>query len=145
VKTPRQMLAAQLERDEKRVRHVYQDHLGYWTLGIGRLVDERKGGGLTDDEIDYLLGNDINRREAELRRRIDFFGRLDDVRKAALLNMAFQLGVDGLLGFKRMLGCLRDERFAEAETHALDSKWAKEDTPARARRVARQLATGEWQ
>ena len=44
-----------LRRDEGRVRHAYQDHLGYWTIGVGRLIDQRKGGGLSEDEIDYLL------------------------------------------------------------------------------------------
>lgn len=50
-------LRAQLERDEGRSSTVYQDSLGYWTIGIGKLVDERKGGGLSADEIDYILSN----------------------------------------------------------------------------------------
>lgn len=44
-----------LETDEGRVPHAYQDHLGYWTIGVGHLIDKRKGGGLTPDEVDYLL------------------------------------------------------------------------------------------
>ena len=35
-------LSKQLERDEGRVRHAYQDHLGYWTIGVGRLIDARR-------------------------------------------------------------------------------------------------------
>lgn len=138
-------LIAQLYRDEKEVLHAYQDHLGFWTIGVGRLIDKRRGGGITAEESAYLLNNDIVRRDQALRSRYPWFAGLNQPRQAALINMAFQLGLEGLAGFPRMLACLRDGRFAEAETHALDSKWAKEQTPARAKRVARQLASGEWE
>lgn len=139
-------LRKQIEGDEGRRACVYQDHLGYDTIGIGRLVDSRKpGAGLRDSEIDFLFNNDVQDRELQLAKQLPWFMGLNDARRAALVNMSFQLGVAGLLGFPRMLACLRDERWAEAETHALDSKWAKQDTPKRAARVARQLRTGEWE
>lgn len=138
-------LETQLRRDEGEVPHAYQDHLGYWTIGVGHLIDRRKGGSLPKEIIDALLQWDIRQTTVEVTKALPWTTHLDPVRFAALLNMAFQLGLPGLLGFQRMLACLRDQRFAEAETHALDSKWAKQDTPERARRVARQLATGEWQ
>ena len=56
-------LTAQLRRDEGTKATAYQDHLGFWTIGVGRLIDSRKpGAGLRPDEIDYLLRNDINDR-----------------------------------------------------------------------------------
>ena len=61
---------------------------------------------------------------------------------SVLISMAYQLGVDGLAEFKNMLAAIKDERWQEAETHALDSLWAKQ-TPARAKRHARVLATGK--
>lgn len=134
----------QLKFDEGEVLHAYQDHLGFWTIGVGRLIDERKGGGISPDEAAYLLSNDIAKRDQALRSAYSFFTLLNEPRQAALLNMSFQLGLAGLAGFPRMLGALRDERWAEAETHALNSLWAKQ-TPARAKRVARQLRTGEWE
>lgn len=137
-------LIEQLRRDEGEVLTAYTDTLGYITIGIGRLIDRRKGGGISKDEAAYLLNNDIARVDAGLRSRLSWYGQLDEVRQAGLMNMAFQLGVDGLLGFTRSLACIRDGRFAEAETHLLASKWA-EQTPARSRRVARQIASGEWQ
>lgn len=139
-------LRKQIEGDEGRERCAYQDHLGYWTIGIGRLIDKRKpGAGLRDNEIELMFENDVQDRELELSRKIPFFMSLNPPRRAAVLNMSFQLGVAGLLGFPKMLAAIRDERWAEAETHALDSKWAKVDTPARAKRVARQIRTGEWE
>jgi lysozyme len=55
------LLIAELRRDEGVDRSAYQDHLGFWTIGVGRLIDRRKGGGLSDEEIDYLLQNDVKR------------------------------------------------------------------------------------
>jgi lysozyme len=137
-------LIEQLRRDEGEVLTAYPDHLGYLTIGVGRLIDKRKGGGISAQESAYLLSNDVARVDAELRSRLTWFGQLDEVRQAALLNMGFQLGIAGLMEFTRSLACIRDGRFAEAETHLLQSKWATQ-TPARAKRVAHQIATGEWQ
>jgi lysozyme len=137
-------LIEQLRRDEGEVLHAYDDHLGFATIGVGRLIDKRKGGGISAQESAYLLSNDVARVDAELRSRLPWFGQLDEVRQAALLNMGFQLGIAGLMEFTRSLACIRDGRFAEAETHLLQSKWATQ-TPARAKRVAHQIFTGEWQ
>ena len=137
-------LSEQLNRDEGRKRFAYQDHLGFWTIGAGILIDERKGGGLDDEEIDYLLARRIEKARAALAKRLPWFDKLDRVRQDGLVNMAYQLGVDGVLGFPKMLGALRDQRWHEAEHQALDSLWAKQ-TPERARRIARQFATGEMQ
>ncbi len=45
-----QSITQQLRRDEGEVLHAYQDSLGYWTIGIGVLIDKRKGGGITKAE-----------------------------------------------------------------------------------------------
>jgi len=71
-----------------------QDHLGYWTIGVGRLIDKRKGEGLSAEESAYLLSNDIEKRDKELQKRLPWAVKLDDARYGVLLNMAFQMGVD---------------------------------------------------
>jgi lysozyme len=136
-------LVEQLRRDEGEKLHAYEDHLGFLTIGVGRLIDVRRGGGITREESAYLLANDIRRVDADLRRRYSWFAELDEVRQAALVNMAFQLGLGGLAAFRKMLAAVRLGKWEEARAHALDSLWAKQ-TPSRAKRVARQLATGEW-
>ena len=136
-------LTKQLRRDEGEVLYAYPDSLSYLTIGIGRLIDRRKGGGITAEESAYLLNNDIDRKTAELLQRAPWIASLDPARRGCLVNMAFQLGLAGLAGFPKMLASLRDEKFEEAETHALDSLWAKQ-TPARAKRMAEQMRTGQW-
>ncbi len=137
-------LIEQLRRDEGEVLHAHEDHLGYVTIGVGRLIDKRRGGGISREEAAYLLNNDIARIDQTLRARLPWFAALDEVRQCALVNMAFQLGTEGIMRFPKMLAAVRDGHYYDAEQHGLDSKWAREQTPARARRVMRQLATGEW-
>ena len=137
-------LLQQLRVEEGSVPHAYQDHLGFWTIGVGRLIDARKGGGLRDDEIDYLLRNDINDRIDQLGRRIPWFLALDGARQGVLLNMSFQMGVEGLLGFKNTLARVRAGNFAGAKSGMLQSLWATQ-TPERAERLAKQMLEGTWQ
>jgi lysozyme len=140
----RDRLTAQLRRDEGEVLHMYKDHLGFATIGVGRLIDKRKGGGISPEESAYLLGNDIARIDADLRSKLEWFAVLSEARQGALLNMAFQMGVDGLMKFKNTLAAIRDERYEHAAELARQSLWAKQ-TPERAKRVCLQISTGEWQ
>lgn len=142
--TLKEHLIQQLRRDEGEVLSAYKDILGFLTIGVGRLIDKRKGGGISAEESAYLLGNDIDRVEKEVRANVPFFERLNEARQAALINMAFQMGITGVLQFQRSLAAIRDERWADAANNLLQSTWAKQ-TPERARRVARQIETGEWQ
>lgn len=135
---------AQLELDEGRVRWVYKDSLGYYTIGIGCLVDQRKGGGLQDIEIDFIFNNRFAQKKAELLKRIPWAAKLDVVRLYALVNMCFQMGVDGLLGFPLMLQSLQASNYSAAYQDCLESKWHTQ-TPERCARVAKQLLTGEWE
>lgn len=137
-------LIRQLRGDEGEKPCAYQDHLGFWTIGVGRLVDARKqGAGLRPEEISFLLQNDIDDRIDALMRALPWFQNLDDARQGVLLNMAFQLGTDGLLGFKNTLALIRDGKYSEAADAMLLSKWAQQ-TPARAKRLSDQMRDGKW-
>ena len=134
---------AQLKIDEGLVLHVYNDTLGYATIGYGRLVDQRKGGGINEDEANYMLENDVNARLVVLKNAVDCFTRLDDARKAVLLNMSFQLGITGLLKFKNTLAKIEMGDYDGAADNMLKSLWARQTTN-RAGRLAEQMRTGQW-
>jgi len=140
----REPLIKQLRRDEGEVLHAYEDHLGFLTIGVGRLIDKRRGGGISAEESAYLLNNDITRVMNALSRRLPWFEAVDDARKGVLLNMAFQMGVEGLMGFTNTLGLIEKGSYAAASRAMLSSKWATQ-TPARAQRLSKQMETGEWQ
>lgn len=108
------------------VSHVYEDSEGYWTIGYGRMVDKRLGGGITEDEAHMLLVNDIRRTDTELRTAFRWYARLDDTRRAAIIDMAYNLGLPRLVGFSKMIAALEAGEFEEASREALDSKWARQ-------------------
>jgi lysozyme len=134
----------QLKRDEGEVLHAYKDSLGYWTIGIGILIDKEKGGGLRPEESEFIFNNRLKIIERELSARIRFFSKLGHVRQGVLLNMAFQMGVNGLLGFKNTLRTIEHGDYKKAAIEMLQSKWATQ-TPARAKRLSEQMSTGTWQ
>lgn len=137
-----------IEEEEGRVPHVYRDHLGYWTIGIGHLVDQRKGGRLPDPIIDALFDYDYAEKRAQAER-IPGFSRLNEVQQAAIVSMVFQMGFepfdgDGFRDFRNMLAALARGDVKEAARHGRDSKWWREDTPRRAERQMRMLESGLW-
>jgi len=133
-------LQEQLKRDEGVRSKAYLDTTGHWTCGVGRNISDVP---FSDDEILLMLNNDIARAQAGLRGH-DWFDRLDEVRQAAVTNMAFNLGVAGLLHFPTMLHCLSVQDWKGAAAAALDSAWAKQ-VGLRANRIADQIETGTWQ
>lgn len=134
----------QLTAEEDSIPYAYQDHLGYWTIGVGRLIDRRKGGGLRGEEIAYLLNNDIRDCEKEIRASLPWYDSLNDPRKAVLIGMCFQMGVMGLLKFRTTLSYMSTHQHDAAASQMLNSLWAKQ-TPDRAKRMSEQWRTGVWQ
>ena len=131
-------LITELTVDEGKRRHAYYDSKGILTIGIGRNVDADHGGaGLSDEEINFMLGNDILEREQALQKLLPYWFRLPDVAQEVLLNMSF-MGVIKLMGFKRMLGHIRDGEWLLAADELLNSKYAQ-DVGKRAERLAEKL------
>lgn len=142
-------LLEQIKRHEGKVkkgdRHVaYQDHLGYWTIGYGRLVDEKLGGGLTDGEANFLLRNDVTQCYAELAQAYPWIDDLDVARRDVLVNMCFQMGLTRLSKFVQTLAMVRAGDYKGASEEMLRSRWA-EQTFNRAKELAIQMETGEYQ
>lgn len=140
-----------LVREEGVRLEPYQDHLSFWTIGIGHLIDRRKGGSLpswikpsfplTRSEVDELCYYDIAEKETGLSGSLGWWPGATEVTQVVLVLMAFQMGVDGVLRFPTMLGHLRAGQHADAALAMLDSKWARVQTPSRARRLSIALRT----
>lgn len=122
---------------------VYQDTLGYWTIGIGFCVDKRvPGAGLRSEEIDYILNNRLNLIDAELRQHA-WYKNLNTIRREAMIRMAFNMGVAGLLSFKRMIQAIKIKDWRLAAYEACDSRWAKQVGDRRVKSIAKAIRTGE--
>ena len=91
-----------------------------------------------------LLRHDIERVEQAIDRALPWAVTLDPVRRGALVNMGFQLGVSGLLGFAQTLAAIKAGEYQSAADRMLASRWASQ-TPSRARRLADQMRSGRWQ
>lgn len=137
-------VTARLIDDEAEVLHAYQDHLGFWTIGIGVLIDDRKGGGITQEESRYLFRNRLGTKLAQCSNKFEWWQAIDDVRRGVIVCMAYQMGVNGVANFKKMCAALRIRDYNTAAMEALDSTWAKQ-TPARAQRMARIMRSGTWE
>jgi lysozyme len=131
-------IVASLRREEGFSSHAYKDHLGYVTVGVGRCIEEGVGIGLSLEEAEYLLMNDVRRCIGELGKALPWASSLDNQRKEVLVELAFQMGLPNLMKFKRMLAALKDGEFEKAAAELLDSKYAGQ-TPARSERYAKRI------
>ena len=136
------ILSQHLIEDEGLVLHAYQDSLGFWTLGVGRLIDKRKGGGITRTEAIILLSNDIDRHWFELIQRFPWVEWLDDVRQISVCNLAFNLGVPGLAKFKNTLAALERKDWAAAARGLRRSLWYRQVGRSRSERIIHMIEHG---
>jgi lysozyme len=140
--TDLQALREQLMRHEGLKLQAYQDSLGYWTIGVGRLIDARMGGGITAKEALYLLDNDIERCLVDLRTRFPWFETLDVIRQRALLDLRFNLGPAKLLGFGKFIAALGRGDYVTAGRELVDSKWYRQ-VGTRGPRIVQMVRTGQ--
>lgn len=116
-------LVGQLKRHEGLRTKPYRCIEGYLTVGYGLNLDE----GITENEAHMLLVNKLNALWHELNNEFnDVWWRLSKPRQAVLLNMAYNLGVQGLANFKKMWSAIREDRNEDVVKEMLDSKWARQ-------------------
>ena len=137
-----------LIREEGWRNKAYPDPLtggAPYTIGVGHAGPEVYPGLYwSDDKISQALDADIAVATVECTTRFSpWFQHLNDARQAVLIGMMFQMGARRVLGFRRALSAMSVGAWETAAAEMLDSDWAKQ-TPARARRMADQLVTGEW-
>lgn len=125
-------IVADLMRDEGYRSTVYRCSAGRATIGFGRNIDDV---GVTEEEARHLLDNDIARVEHQLDRSYPWWIKCPETVRRGLLNMTFNLGINRLGEFKKMLACLQAGDYRGAAREALDSKWA-EQVGDRAKRIA---------
>lgn len=135
----RERLAAQLRLHEGVELKPYKCTAGYLTIGEGRNIEER---GLSDDEIDYILNNDVDIATSELASSFDWFAGLDDVRMRVVVDMVFNLGMPRFKQFQNMISAIEAGDWPEAAAQMMDSRWAKQ-VGARAERLRDMMETGE--
>ena len=116
-------LKEQLIRQEGIRHELYECTGGFTSIGVGRNLEAK---GISFEEAMYLLDNDIKEYVEEVKNRIPLFDTLSTNRQNVLVNMAFNLGIYGLLRFKKMLLAVEKQDWDEAANQMLDSRWSKQ-------------------
>lgn len=127
-------------RNEGMRLKVYTCPSGKLTIGVGRNLEDV---GLSNEEANLLLENDIRRCELELRALFSGFDGFAPARKAALLDMIFNLGRTRFMTFARMRAAVEHENWEAAADEALCSRWAAQ-VGRRAHADAEMLRDGEY-
>lgn len=133
-----------LVADEGEVLHAYPDHLGFLTIGVGRMIDSKKGGGISRTESRYLLANDI-RKWVAIAGQWPWFDGLDWARQGVIICMLHQMGARGVANFRKMIAALARRDYEAAADEMLDSNWHRDEkTRERCERMAQIMRSGVW-
>lgn len=116
----------------------YQDHLGTWTIGFGTNLQTLE---VEEELAEAWMAGDLA-EVADALEDIRGFSELDTDRQDVLIEMGYQLGIAGLLRFRRCWNALRSEDYDRAADEMLDSRWAREQTPDRAQALAARMRAG---
>ena len=131
------MITEMLIRHEGMRLKPYKCPAGRWTFGVGRNIQDN---GITEEEALFLLRNDIKRCDEELKG-YGFYQHLNEARKAALLDMLFNLGLPRFSKFKNMLAALTAQNWDLAADEMLESRWARQ-VGYRAEELAEMVRSG---
>ncbi len=138
---------AYIKANEGLRLEMYKCSNGYPTIGYGHLIrrDEMpsfKNRMITKEEAEAIFLEDWQAAYDGAARVVPSFEELSEARRIVLVDMAFQMGMMGLLTFQRMLKAIKRMNFVEAAAQILDSKYAREDSPSRAFRNAKMMVEG---
>lgn len=130
-------LRAQLREHEGVRLFPYTDTVGKMTIGCGRNLTDN---GISQATCDQMLDEDIGHALDGLHT-FSWFSELDDVRQRALIDLAFNVGLTRLHGFRLMLAAIESGDYEEAAKQMLTSRWASQ-VGQRAVRLAGMMASG---
>jgi lysozyme len=128
-----------IKRHEGFRPHPYRDSAGHLTIGYGTNLEAE---GMTEREAEFMLYSRVIRMIAELGSYV-WLQELDPVRQAAIIDMAYTLGVAGFRGFHITIENMAAKNYDRAADAILNSKWASE-APIRCAEIANMIRTGQW-
>ena len=130
-------MQALLEQQEGFRAKPYRDSRGFLTIGFGTNLDA----GITRDQAGALMQIALN-ANAQALSELPWFAGLNPARQGVIENMAYNMGVDGVLGFHDMIAAITESNWTEAALQMLASEWAAQ-VGDRARVLAQIMLTGK--
>lgn len=122
-------LKENIKKSEGFVGTAYKDSLGIDTIGYGTRLP------LSEKEAEMILESRLNFFKDVLLAKKPVIATLTEERQEVLYEMAYQMGVNGVLNFKKMWQAIDNSDFFIASLEMLNSKWARQ-TPQRAKRLS---------
>ena len=146
-----QHLLPQLGVEEKRTSYVYDDVTGkQFVKGMtlqGNLtaaIGVNLSDGLDPEEVIWLSTHRANKVLVKLAA-FQWYLYLDTVRQAAVADIAFNLGISGLLHWPHFLSCLAEKDYAGANEEIVGNQvWINQVHKERAGRIEGMILTGQW-
>lgn len=126
-------LHARIKDNEGFSKTVYKDSLGIDTVGYGFTMKDLV---LPEGISSTLLRLLIQSRVIELHDRLSWFSDMPGNVQEVVTEMTYQMGVGGFLKFKKTIAYLKSRKWKKAAKEMLDSKWARSDSPKRAKRLS---------
>ena len=148
----KEKLKEQLILHEGLKLNAYKCPADKWTIGVGRnleanpltedeMLEVLKEVGITKEIAMYWLNKEIRQVKRKLAN-YEWYTSQSKIRRRVLIDMAFNLGVSGLLSFQNMIGALEVGNYEVAAEEMLDSRWA-EQVGSRAKRLANMMETNK--
>jgi lysozyme len=103
----------------------------YLTVGHGINLDA----GITEEESKLIVLHRLKKLDVSLQRNLDWYKTAPSELQNVLCSMGYQLGVSGLLKFKKALAAMEAKDYETAAAELLDSRWSRQ-TSLRAHRLA---------
>ena len=116
---------------------VYKCTEGYDTIGYGFAIKDLE---LDEDICDMILERKVGKLVERLEKNLPYLRSLPKDAQDVLIEMAYQMGVSGLLKFKKTLMYVESKDYKDASVEMLDSRWAKQ-TPNRAKKLSDIMAS----
>ena len=137
-------LRVELEIDEGCKYHIYLDHLGLPTAGIGHLIKESDpehgkpvGTVISKERVDEWFEQDIMTTIHDCKKVFDDWNAMNEEVKLIMANMMFNLGYPRFCKFRLMIQAVRDGDHIEAENQMKQSRWYKQVTNRAERLISR--------
>ena len=112
---------------------VYKCTAGYDTIGYGKRIKYLK---VTEEQSLEWLEEDLEHLHYVLADKYDWFLPAEEEVKDIVMEMAYQLGVSAFSKFKKTIRLIKVKDYKAASIEMLDSKWARDDTPNRAKELS---------
>ena len=122
-----------IKKNEGYKAQVYNDHLGFPTIGVGFKISQLH---LDEDVCDIIGMRKLNALQSQLIAEFKWYSEMPQIVRMVMVECCYQMGVSGWKKFKKANEHLSKRNWVKASEEMLNSKWAKVQTPSRAKLMA---------